>query len=85
MLLGMTRRNIIPFTRLKLLLSKPWFAPTNAIYFLGCNLAIGATFTHVFLWYLPEIRGAIASYRASGHDDPHYRKMQVYKEAPMWW
>ncbi|CEQ40884.1 SPOSA6832_02564 [Sporobolomyces salmonicolor] len=25
----------------------PWYAPTNAVYYLGCNLAIGATLTHV--------------------------------------
>lgn len=27
----------------------PWYAGSNAIYYLGCNLAIGATLTHVGL------------------------------------
>lgn len=27
----------------------PWYAASNAIYYLGCNLAIGATLTHVGL------------------------------------
>jgi hypothetical protein len=28
----------------------PWYAASNAIYYLGCNLAIGATLTHVGIW-----------------------------------
>ncbi|KAG7087147.1 hypothetical protein E1B28_013127 [Marasmius oreades] len=63
----------------------PWFAGAQVLYRLGTNLAIGATFTHVGLWYGQEIRGAINMYRTGNHQDPHMQKMQVYKEVPMLW
>ncbi|KAI5475579.1 hypothetical protein MNV49_001135 [Pseudohyphozyma bogoriensis] len=63
----------------------PWYAPSNAIYYLGCNLAIGATITHVFLWFMPSMINAFKEYRSGTQPDPHYQKMLVYKEVPMWW
>ena len=62
----------------------PWYAASNAIYYLGCNLAIGATLTHVAIWYWRPILNAIKGFRTRTIDDPHYQKMLVYKEVPMW-
>lgn len=63
----------------------PWYATSNAIYYLGSNLAIGATFGHVVCWFLPAIISAFKEYRTRSQPDPHYQKMLVYKEVPMWW
>ncbi|KAK4052813.1 hypothetical protein OIV83_002100 [Microbotryomycetes sp. JL201] len=63
----------------------PWYATTNAIYYVGCNLAIGASFTHVVCWFLPSIMRAWREFRDRSQPDPHYQKMLVYKEVPMWW
>lgn len=52
---------------------------------IGTNLAIGATFTHVFLWYGKDIVDAIRKYRAGDNYDPHLEKMKIYSEVPMWW
>ncbi|BGP34717.1 hypothetical protein JCM10296v2_006539 [Rhodotorula toruloides] len=61
----------------------PWYAASNAIYYLGCNLAIGATLTHVAIWYWRPMKDAIHGFRTRTLDDPHYQKMLVYKEVPM--
>ncbi|KAK4052815.1 hypothetical protein OIV83_002102 [Microbotryomycetes sp. JL201] len=63
----------------------PWYATSNAIYYVGSNLAIGATFTHVICWYMPSIIAAVKQWRQGTQPDPHWQKMQVYKEVPMWW
>ncbi|KAJ7599039.1 peptide transporter MTD1 [Mycena floridula] len=63
----------------------PWFAPSNVLYKIGANFAIGATITHVFLWYGKEILEVIRKYRNNESYDPHYEKMKIYKEVPMWW
>ncbi|GJJ06767.1 hypothetical protein Clacol_000963 [Clathrus columnatus] len=64
----------------------PWQSGSSVIFNLGLNLAIGATFVHIGLWHGKEIYSAFISY-FQGHlvDDPHYQKMKVYKEVPMWW
>ncbi|TKA53580.1 hypothetical protein B0A53_03871 [Rhodotorula sp. CCFEE 5036] len=62
----------------------PQYAGSNAIYYLGCNLAIGATLTHVGLWYWRPILNAIRQFKTRQIDDPHYQKMLVYKEVPMY-
>ncbi|GAA6063037.1 hypothetical protein JCM10212_001016 [Sporobolomyces blumeae] len=62
----------------------PWYAASNAVYYVGCNLAIGATLTHVALWYWRPILQAFKSYRDRSQPDPHYQLMRVYKEVPMW-
>ncbi|KAM0748112.1 peptide transporter MTD1 [Meredithblackwellia eburnea MCA 4105] len=63
----------------------PWYSASNAMYYLGCNLAIGATLTHVGLWFAPLIVNAWKQWRDGSQPDPHYQKMRVYKEVPMWW
>ncbi|GAA5902251.1 hypothetical protein JCM8208_007240 [Rhodotorula glutinis] len=62
----------------------PWYAASNAVYYLGSNLAIGATLTHVGIWYWRPILNAIKGFRTRTIEDPHYQKMLVYKEVPMW-
>ncbi|BGP54983.1 hypothetical protein JCM8202v2_002571 [Rhodotorula sphaerocarpa] len=62
----------------------PWYAASNAIYYLGCNLAIGATLTHVGIWYWRPILNAVRQFRTRQINDPHYQKMLVYKEVPMY-
>ncbi|KDE06610.1 hypothetical protein MVLG_03106 [Microbotryum lychnidis-dioicae p1A1 Lamole] len=63
----------------------PWYSTSNAIYYIGSNLAIGATLTHVILWFMPSIVKAFKEYRDRSQPDPHYQKMLVYREVPMWW
>ncbi|SGY63559.1 BQ5605_C007g04806 [Microbotryum silenes-dioicae] len=63
----------------------PWYATSNAIYYLGSNLAIGASLSHVVIWFLPSIMKAFKEYRDRSQPDPHYQKMLVYREVPMWW
>ena len=61
----------------------PWLCPSYAMYYLGCNLAIGATVTYVALWYREPIVKAAREFRKDVVDDAHYAKMRVYKEVPM--
>ncbi|SCZ99587.1 BZ3500_MvSof-1268-A1-R1_Chr3-1g06126 [Microbotryum saponariae] len=63
----------------------PWYSTSNAIYYIGSNLAIGATLTHVILWFMPSIVKAFKEYRDRSQPDPHYKKMLMYREVPMWW
>lgn len=53
------------------------------MYYIGCNLAIGATITYVALWYRESIVKAAREFRRGAVDDAHYAKMRVYKEVPM--
>ncbi|GAA6055417.1 hypothetical protein JCM3770_006982 [Rhodotorula araucariae] len=62
----------------------PWLVPSWAMYTIGCNLAIGATITYVALWFREPIGNAARAFRKGVVDDPHYAKMRVYKEVPMW-
>ncbi|KAJ7890176.1 peptide transporter MTD1 [Mycena olivaceomarginata] len=50
----------------------PWFASSQVLTKIGTNLSIGATITHVVLWYGRDIVEVIRRYR-------------VYPEVPMWW
>ncbi|BGP57708.1 hypothetical protein JCM8202_005492 [Rhodotorula sphaerocarpa] len=61
----------------------PWYSASNAFYYLGCNLAIGATFTHIGLWYWRPVVQAVKNFRTRTEPDPHYQKMLVYREVPM--
>ncbi|KAL0953014.1 hypothetical protein HGRIS_007218 [Hohenbuehelia grisea] len=63
----------------------PWFASSQVLAKIGSNLAIGATLTHVAVWYGKDILQVIKNYRNNENDDPHYEKMKVYPEVPMWW
>ncbi|GAA6013368.1 hypothetical protein JCM10207_000871 [Rhodosporidiobolus poonsookiae] len=62
----------------------PWYAASNAIYYLGCNFAIGATLTHVAIWYWRPILNAVKGFRERSIPDPHYQAMRKYKEVPQW-
>ncbi|KAG6853744.1 hypothetical protein C0991_001760 [Blastosporella zonata] len=44
----------------------PWFASSQVLTKIGANLAIGATITHVALWYGKEIISVIKKYRMLG-------------------
>ncbi|KDE02212.1 hypothetical protein MVLG_07217 [Microbotryum lychnidis-dioicae p1A1 Lamole] len=63
----------------------PWYSTTTAIYYLGCNLAIGCSITHIVLWFRPQIRKAWAQYKTRTEYDPHHEKMLVYPEVPLSW
>ncbi|KAG6917369.1 hypothetical protein DXG01_002834 [Tephrocybe rancida] len=63
----------------------PWFASSQVLTKIGANLAIGATITHVAVWYGKEIIDVIRKFRAGENYDPHLAKMKVYPEVPMWW
>ncbi|KAG6915154.1 hypothetical protein DXG01_012971 [Tephrocybe rancida] len=63
----------------------PWFASSQVLTKIGANLAIGATITHVAVWYGKEIVDVIRKFRAGENYDPHLAKMKVYPEVPMWW
>lgn len=63
----------------------PWFASSQVLTKIGSNLAIGATITHVIIWYGKDIIQMIKNERNGERVDPHYIKMQVYKEVPAWW
>lgn len=63
----------------------PWYATTNAIYYLGQNMALGATFTHCVLWYGRDVLEAFKGYRSRTLRDKHYQTiLKNYKEVPMW-
>lgn len=38
----------------------------------------------VFLWFGKPIIQAVKEWRTGTQPDPHYEKMRVYKEVPMW-
>ncbi|TFK24179.1 peptide transporter MTD1 [Coprinopsis marcescibilis] len=63
----------------------PWFASSQVLAKIGHNLAIGATITHVLIWYGKDIVSAIRKHRAGQSYDPHLSKMKVYPEVPFWW
>ncbi|KAF7351730.1 Oligopeptide transporter 3 [Mycena sanguinolenta] len=63
----------------------PWFASSQVLTKIGTNLSIGATITHVVLWYGKDIIEVIERYRAGDAYDPHLAKMKVYPEVPMWY
>ncbi|KAF6765569.1 OPT oligopeptide transporter protein-domain-containing protein [Ephemerocybe angulata] len=63
----------------------PWFASSQVIGRIAVNLSVGVTFTHVLLWYGKDILDVINKYRRGENYDPHFEKMKVYAEVPMWW
>lgn len=63
----------------------PWQTTSMALYYLGCNLGIGATITHVLLWHWKDMKDAVNGFRSGDLDDPHYQVMKKnYKEVPLW-
>ncbi|KAI0071867.1 peptide transporter MTD1 [Panus rudis PR-1116 ss-1] len=63
----------------------PWFAASQVLTKIGSNMAIGATITHVFIWYGKDIIEVIKRERRGESVDPHRQLMKVYPEVPMWW
>ncbi|KAF8182489.1 peptide transporter MTD1 [Mycena galopus ATCC 62051] len=61
----------------------PWFSSSQVLTKIGTNLSIGATVTHVILWYGKDIIEVIKRYRAGDAYDPHLAKMK--EKVPMWW
>ncbi|KAJ7643182.1 peptide transporter MTD1 [Mycena rosella] len=63
----------------------PWLAGTQVLARIGVSLSIGATITHVIIWYGKDIIESIRRYRAGEAYDAHLEKMKAYPEVPMWW
>ncbi|SCV69386.1 BQ2448_2406 [Microbotryum intermedium] len=59
-------------------------ALAQQVYYFGLNLSVGASFTHVFLWYRKHLVAAYRKWRINVRDDPHYAQMQRYPECSMW-
>ncbi|ESK86284.1 oligopeptide transporter [Moniliophthora roreri MCA 2997] len=55
--------------------------PAKLEAYIGSNLAVGATFAHVLIWYGKEIREAVQSYRTGNYADPHMQKMESTKRS----
>ncbi|CCM04119.1 uncharacterized protein FIBRA_06280 [Fibroporia radiculosa] len=65
---------------------QPYQSGSNIIYYLGMNIAIGATFVHIALWHGQELWSAFKDYFTGKEiEDAHYKKMLIYKEVPFWW
>lgn len=45
----------------------PWFASSQVINRISSNLAIGATITHVLVWYGRDIIDVIKKYRVRAY------------------
>ncbi|KAF7307754.1 OPT oligopeptide transporter [Mycena kentingensis (nom. inval.)] len=62
----------------------PWYAASQLLYKVSRTIYIGAALTHFLLWHSKTVwklfRGG-----ADAIDDPHYKKMKVYKEISNWW
>ncbi|KAF8526881.1 OPT oligopeptide transporter [Hysterangium stoloniferum] len=68
------------------IVGQPWLSGSSVIFNLGITLAIGATFTHIALWYGKDLLSAAMDYfKGTPVNDPHYLKMKIYKEVPLWW
>ncbi|EIN12728.1 OPT oligopeptide transporter [Punctularia strigosozonata HHB-11173 SS5] len=69
----------------------PRYTTTYAISQLCYNLSLGAAITHILLWHMPELKRAfgglnfLKSTKDQDIDDPHYKEMKKYPEAPQWW
>lgn len=67
-----------------------YFSATNALYFITANLAMGATISHVTLFYwdqlLPFFRMLNPWNKTSTvtHDE-HFTAMKRYPKVPRWW
>lgn len=63
----------------------PWFAATQTVSKIGAALSFGATITHIGLWNGKQLWAAYKQGRKNSIQDPHFEKMKVYKEVPIWW
>ncbi|KAF7290827.1 OPT oligopeptide transporter [Mycena indigotica] len=62
----------------------PWYAASQLLYKISRTVYIGAAITHFLLWHSKTVYKLIRGGKES-IDDPHYKKMQVYKEINNWW
>ncbi|KAF5365456.1 hypothetical protein D9758_010828 [Tetrapyrgos nigripes] len=62
----------------------PWYAAAQLLYLLSRTIYIGAAITHFFVWHWGTIYKILKNYWTEECQDPHYRKMKVYKEITNW-
>ncbi|KAF5349434.1 hypothetical protein D9758_014623 [Tetrapyrgos nigripes] len=65
-------------------LGLPWYAAAQLLYLLSRTIYIGAAITHFFIWHWGTIYKILKNYWTEECQDPHYRKMKVYKEITNW-
>jgi len=62
----------------------PWYAASQLLFKVSRTIYIGAALVHFLLWHSKTVwklwRGGVDSI-----DDPHFKKMRVYKEISNWW
>lgn len=63
----------------------PWYAASQLLYKISRTMYIGAALTHFLLWHGKTVWRLIIESRTKECDDPHYQKMKIYKEAPIYW
>lgn len=63
----------------------PWYAASQLLYKVSRTMYIGAALTHFLLWHSKTLYKIIRDSATKECDDPHYRKMKIYKEMSNWW
>ncbi|KAI0089664.1 OPT oligopeptide transporter [Irpex rosettiformis] len=63
----------------------PFYAASQLLFKVSRTMYIGAALTHFLLWHGKTVYNIIKDSRTKEPDDPHYQKMKVYKEVPIWW
>ncbi|KAK0493199.1 OPT oligopeptide transporter [Armillaria luteobubalina] len=63
----------------------PWYAASQLLYKVSRTMYIGAALTHFLLWHAKTLYKIIQESATKECDDPHYRKMKIYKEMSNWW
>ncbi|KAK0226690.1 OPT oligopeptide transporter [Armillaria fumosa] len=65
----------------------PWYAASQLLYLVSRTMYIGAALTHFLLWHSKTLYKIIqdSARQTKECDDPHYRKMKIYKEISNWW
>ena len=61
----------------------PWYAASQLLYKISRTMYIGAALMHFILWHGETVFNIIKDSRTKEIDDPHYKKMKVYKEVPV--
>ncbi|KAK0448905.1 OPT oligopeptide transporter [Desarmillaria tabescens] len=63
----------------------PWYAASQLLYKVSRTMYIGAAVTHFFLWHFKTLYKIIQDSSTNECNDPHYRRMKIYKEMSNWW
>jgi len=63
----------------------PWYAASQLLYKVSRTMYIGAAVTHFLLWHFNDFYDIVWTSRNKECEDPHYRKMKIYKEISNWW